>query len=139
MPEKEAANFLPWNEKRAVNKTRWYELKPERAIDIPGLREVEAVNNRFASAADYRSYYLLKKLSHLDDDVVHELHKMAKKIASQIKDCFFSGKDPILVVAFLQDCKSACDAYGIYEGAVMCLFKYFLTGLSEPAVKAPTT
>lgn len=58
----------------------------------------------------------MKRLFTYDDDVVHELHKIAKKIAMQMKNPTFSGKDPMSLIVFLQEYKSACGSYRISEG-----------------------
>lgn len=64
----------------AGKKPRRYESNPEREVDEPALSVVEPLNDRFAAAADYYDYRLLKKSSNYDGDVTHKLHKMARKI-----------------------------------------------------------
>lgn len=51
---------------------------------------MEPVNYSLAAAVDYQNYCLLKKSSCYEEDVTHDLHKMAKKIAVQMKDSIFS-------------------------------------------------
>lgn len=65
--------------------------------------------------------------------------KMAKKIAMQMMDRTFFGKDPTLVIAFLQKFKSSRNACKIDEIATMWLSKQFLTGPDDAAVKARIT
>lgn len=71
-----------------------------------------------------------------DDDVVHKLHNMVKKIVMQIKYHTFSEKDHIYVIFFLQYFESICEAcknHGILE---MWLFRHYLTGPTKAAVRA---
>lgn len=67
----------------------------------------QPVNDRIGAAADYQNYRFLKKLDCFDEYVAHELHKMAKMIAVQMKDTIFSGKYPKSVISFFQELKSA--------------------------------
>lgn len=50
---------------------------------------------------------------------------MNKKTAIQMKDQTFNGYDPVSIVTFLEDFKSACNTWNIYERAVICLFKNY--------------
>lgn len=43
------------------------------------------------------------------------------------------------VVSFLQEFRSACDAFEIHEGAVLWLFKQFLINSDEEAMKGRVT
>lgn len=80
------------------------------------LKVIETVNDLFQKLVEYHTYRLIKKLARYNDNVAHELHRMAKKTVIQMKNGTFSGQDLMSVVAFLQDCKSPCDVLGIHEG-----------------------
>lgn len=128
MSEEETSDLPPWNDVMVGYKTMWCKSKPERVLYVPGFNVTVPINDCFTAAVDYRSYHRLKKSSRYGNDLAHELHRMAKKVAVQMKDRTFSAKDPLSVVAFLQRFKSACDADGIHEGAARWLIKQFLTG-----------
>lgn len=80
---------------------RGYKTEPERELDVPDIRVMEPANYRFPAAVDYRNYRLFQNLSRYIGDVMHELHKRARKIVLQVKDHTFSRKYPIMVVNFL--------------------------------------
>lgn len=61
---------------------------------------------------------------------------MTKKVAVQMKDRTFCGRDQVSIIAVLQDCKAACDAFKIHEGAAIWLLKHFLTRCVEADIKA---
>lgn len=107
----------------AGKKSRRYKATPERELNVPALRVFKPVNYSYHAAVDYQNYYLLKSSSHYDNDMAHELYKMAKEIAVQIRDHTFPRKDLVPVIILQQDPKSACDAYGIRDCSVMCVFK----------------
>lgn len=68
--------------------------------------------------------------------MAHQLHRMAMKIAVQMKESIFSVKNQMSVIVFLQEFMSASDACGILKGAAMWLFEQFLTGTSQAVVRA---
>lgn len=109
MSEEQAPDLPPWNEVVAGNKLKRHTAKPGK-MDIPGLMVIKPVNDHLAAAVDYRNYCLLKKLATYDDDVAHELHKIEKKIAAQMKDRTFFGEYPISAIVFGQESKWVCDA-----------------------------
>lgn len=80
---------------------------------MPNLRVIEPANDRFAAAVEHLNYHVLEKLSCYNHDVTHELHNTAKKIAVQMEDSTFSGKDPVLVISFLPELKLASEARGV--------------------------
>lgn len=133
---RKAPDLLPCNNFMVGNKLRWYVTTPERKLDLPSLSVIEAVEDRFATAVDYRPYSLLKKSSRHDDDVAHDLQMMAKNKVVQITDHTFSWEKLMSVNSFFQVFKSACETCRIEEGAKIRLFKQFLTGLAKAAVKA---
>lgn len=51
---------------------------------------------------------------------------MAKKIAVEMKDRIFSGKEQMSKIAFLQEFKSAWNACGIHKSAAIWLLKQYL-------------
>lgn len=53
-----------------------------------------------------------------------------------MEDSTFSGEDDVLVLAILQNFKSACDVRGINKNAAMCLFKQYPTGVVVLVVQA---
>lgn len=54
----------------ASSKLRRYTSITERKTNLCRLKVIESVNDRFATAVDYRNYLLLKNLSRYDNDVV---------------------------------------------------------------------
>lgn len=74
----------------AGSKSRGYNLKLERELDVTGLRAIEPVNHHLTTTVDYRNNRLLNKSSHYDDDMAHKLDKIEKKISVQMKDRTFS-------------------------------------------------
>lgn len=114
---------------------RWYKRKPERKLDLPGLRVVELVNDRIVTTLSYWRYGLLKKLYHYDNEFAQQLHYRVKRIRVQKQHRTISGKNPMSVSAFVEGCKSACDGCGLHEVAEMWRFEDFFTGPAEPAVK----
>lgn len=77
----------------AGKKSRRYELEPERYLDIPGLRVIESVNDRFSATVDYCNFHLPKNFSRCEGGVADELYRKPKKTAEQMKDRNFSGKN----------------------------------------------
>lgn len=73
-------------------KLKRYATKPERRLDVSGLRIIETISDRFAAAVGYRNYRVFKKLSRYEDNIAHELQKMEKKLAVQMKGSPFLGK-----------------------------------------------
>lgn len=63
MSEEDAAELPSWNEVTAGSRTRRYKSKPEKDLDVLGLRVIEPINYRLAAAVDYSNYRLLKKSS----------------------------------------------------------------------------
>lgn len=64
---------------------------------------------------------------------------MTIKNAVQMKDRTFNGKEPVLIIAFLQDFMETCDAYNIYEEVAMWLLTYYPRGPVESVIKARFT
>lgn len=63
------------------------------------------MNYLFTDAVNYRQCRLIKKLSRHEDDMAHKLSHSTKKAAVQMKDRTFGGRDPVTVIAFLQEFK----------------------------------
>lgn len=139
MSEESAPELPTWNEMQADNKLRRCIPTPERELDVPRCEVITANNDRFATAVNYPNYRYLNKVSLYDDDVEHELHRMAKKIAVQMKDRTFPGKDPSLVIAFYNEFKSLSDECGVPEDVAKRLFKQCLADPAKAAVKARLT
>lgn len=100
------------------------------------LKVIELVNYLFRKAADYRPYRLIKQSARYGYGLAHELYRMAKRIVVQIKNRMISRKNPMSVIAFLYDFKSACKACRIHDGEEMWLYKQYRTGPVETAVKS---
>lgn len=121
MSEKTTLDLPPWNGLTVSKIFRWYISRPEWELDVPGLRVLDSFNGRFSSGVNHRNYRLLKKSCHYDDDVEHELHKMAEKMAVRMKDHIFSGKDTLSVVAFLQVYMTAFNLCRTNEDAIQAI------------------
>lgn len=85
----------------------WHEFEVEHTekgieLDFPGLKVIKPVNNSFAAAVDYRNCRLPKTSSCYDTVMAHELHRVAKTIAVQMRDSRFSKNAQISLIAFLQ-------------------------------------
>lgn len=117
-------------------KLRGYNTNTERELDVSGLRIIEPFNDYYTATVDFWTYRLLNKSSWYDDYVAHELQKMSKKIAVEMKNRICSGKDMVLVIAFLQELKEAWEACEIHEGTATWLSKKDPTGLAKAVVKA---
>lgn len=118
--EKSTTELGSWNKiKRAGINSGKNTPKTAKELDVSGRRVIEPVNDRFTAVVDYWNYCLMKKSFCYDDDVAHELHKMVKKTAVQMKDHMVSGKTVTSVIAVLQDFKLACDARRTFEGTAM--------------------
>lgn len=76
-----------------------------------------------ADAVDYRNDKTIKKSAWYEDDVANELKRMMNNTAVQMNDRTFSGKDPVSIIAFLQNFKATCDAWDIHEEADVWLSK----------------
>lgn len=83
-----------------------YADKPDQ---ITVLEVFKPVNDLLWKALDCPTYSLIKRSAWYDEDVAHELHRMAKRTAAQMNDRTFSGRDPMSVIAFLQDLRTTCD------------------------------
>lgn len=53
-----------------------------------------------------------------------------------MKNCTFTGNDPVSIITFLQDFKTACDAYNIHEDADMWLIKPYIFSSFEAVFRA---
>lgn len=84
MLEEQASDLPPCNDVTARNKSRSYKTEIQRKLEVRSFRIIEPVSDCFAATVHYRNFHLLKKLSFSDDDAVHELHKLAQKIAEQM-------------------------------------------------------
>lgn len=76
----------------ADRKSETNKPKTTKELDVPGLKVIEPINDRFASAVDCRNYRIIKSSSRNDNDQAHKLHKIVEKIAMEMKDRFFSKK-----------------------------------------------
>lgn len=135
MPKNLAPEIPLWNEVMVGRESMWYTPNLKRELDIPCLKLIEPVNDRLATAVDYRNYCLLKNFSRYDDDVAHDLNKITNMIAVLMKDRICSEKDSISVIAFRQEFKSACAACKLHEGEALWLFKKCLAGPTETDLK----
>lgn len=61
---------------------------------------------------------------------------MTKKTAVPMRNRTFNGKEPLSIVAFLQNFKAACDARNVHEGAAMWLFEHYLNRPVESVINA---
>lgn len=100
------------------------------------LKAIEPVNDLFQKVVDYCTYHPMKQLARYEDDVGHELQRMAKKTAVWMQDRTFSGIVPTSVIAFFDEFTSGCDASRINEGQAAWLFEQYFTGPAEAAVRS---
>lgn len=91
----------------------------ELPSDVLGLTVIRPVNELYADPVDYRSYRLITKSPRYTDDITNELNKMTKKTVLQINDRAFSGRDPMLIIAFSQNFEAVCNASNIHDGRAM--------------------
>lgn len=61
---------------------------------------------------------------------------MTKKTVIQMKDRALTIKDPMSIIAFLQDLKKACNSCNIHEGAALWLLGHYLIGPVKSVIKA---
>lgn len=53
-----------------------------------------------------------------------------------MKDQIFSGKDSMLIIAFLRYFRLACDTYNFQEVAAMWHYEHYLSGSVEAVIMA---
>lgn len=108
-------------------------------LNVDDLVVLKPVNDLFTNFVDYRQYRPLKTSERYDDDVAHEMSRMTKTVPVEMKDRMVDGRDPVSIITFLQDLKAMCDACNVHEGAVLWLFKYFLSSPVKSVTKARVT
>lgn len=94
----------------AGKKLRQCTPKQEGELDVRVLKVIKPVNDPFIAVVNYHNYRLLPWLFGYGDEVAHELYKMVREIAVQMKDCSFFEKDRMQVIALLHEFKPACNA-----------------------------
>lgn len=55
LSEEQAPNLPPWEKYDGLHQVGRYKLKPEKKLDVPELRVIEPVKDRFTTAVDYRN------------------------------------------------------------------------------------
>lgn len=98
---------------------------------MSGLKVLVSVSERYGTAIDYPSYWLIQKGQSYDDDVSSEMQIVRKKVAVQMKDQEFYRQDSISVINLLTQFKRALDSSLIYERTAVLLFCAFM---SSPAL-----
>lgn len=71
--------------------------------------------------------------------MAHELSRIIKNVAVQMKDRTIDGKDPVSFNTFPKDFNATCDACNTHEGSTLWLFKHFITGPVGAVINAPVT
>lgn len=125
--EEQALELPTLNELTADSTSKRYTLKTERELNVPGLMLIELNNDRFATAVKYRSLHVLNVSYGYEEDVAHEFHRMAKRIAVQMTDRTFSEQELRSVITFLQKFKSPCNEWRIHKDAAMGLLKQYIS------------
>lgn len=67
------------------------------------------------------------------------MNKKKEKTAAQMNDRTLSEKDFVSIIAFLQDFKTARNAYNIHENTAKRLFKHYLSYPVKAVIKARMT
>lgn len=70
-----------------------------------------------------------------NSDVAHEWLKMVKTIMRPMKNRSFSKEDAMSVITFRETFRWAYDAYRIQNGKKIGMFKQYLAGPAEAAVR----
>lgn len=70
-----------------------------------------------------------------NDDLAKEFQNMAKKITVQMKDHIPFGEVLLLLIVFLQEIKSACNARKTQEDPLICRFMQYLAGPTRIPIK----
>lgn len=83
----------------------------------------------FQNAVDYSNYQWDSCSTLSDNNLSKNIAKMAKRLSSQMKPHKF-------ILGFLITFKMACDASGVYEGAVMWLFHFSMKNSTSSALKS---
>jgi hypothetical protein len=105
--------------------TKFRNLKNMR-INNPELKEV----------LSYETYRLVDQTQTVSIKIRKELAKIAGRMKAHIPDDQkFTGNDPVAVIRFLEEFKSACDDNGLSEGAALYLFQYFLLDPAKKSVR----
>lgn len=105
-------------------------------MEVQGFKVLNSMSDQFTDAVDYHQYWVSKTSTSYDDDVARELRCITKKVALQMKDSTFDRRDPVLIIAFLNDFKDSYDAYKIDKGTAFWILKHFLTGPVKFVIKA---
>ena len=97
------------------------------------LRIIRPMNELFRRALDYRRYRLddLGPTSKRKQrEVLSEANmtKVHRKLITQMKDRGFDGDDPITVLRFLAEYKSACDTHSVCEVVAFWAVQNYLSG-----------
>lgn len=79
----------------------------ERDLSKFGLKVLITGKERYQKAVDHRYYRSIYKSEWHDYDMASDFQKMRKKVAVQMKDQAFNGKDSISVVEVLTEFKRA--------------------------------
>lgn len=116
-------------------------IPPARLQDLfeSILNFLVSLIERDKKAFDYCSYHLVHNSERYDDDVRLEMGKMRKKVAIQMKELAFNGKDYTSVIYALPEFKRARDSLRTQAGVTVWLFREFMNGLALPAVKLQLT
>lgn len=68
--------------------------------------------------------------------MANEVNEKTRKMVAEMENKNFNGKEPLSIIAFLQEFKSICDELHIYDSAQIWLFKNYLNGLVESVIRA---
>lgn len=98
---------------------------------VRGMTGIKQIKDLFANAVEHQNYRLSVKSSGYDDEVANELDIVSKTFPVSMKDRIFNCTNPVSMTDFFQESRMACDAYHIFEGAEMGLFKHYSTGPVE--------
>lgn len=132
------------NVKRRRHRSRCYHRSPlpetrKRSNSVSGLKVLVPANQRNCTAVEYRLQKLIRRSQRYEDYFTSEMQKIRKKVAMQMKDQVFSGKDLISAINYLTEFKRECDSSRIPERAAVWLFRDFINERALAANEARMT
>lgn len=90
------------------------------------LEVIEPPNDLIAKTIDYRKYRPASRWTRKNSSVTSRNNRMGNKLDVQMKTQTCSGQDPIAVLRFLAQAKTACDPNGVSERAAVWCFQLYL-------------
>lgn len=122
------------NDDNLSNSVSVSKQKKDRA---PRLNVLRSMRELFANAVNNITCWLKNKAQLYISKIVSKVVWIVKKLWQQLKKTDFDEIDPISKLAFLKECRDACDSIGIYKGVATWMVWYFMKKSALTLLKAP--